>query len=251
MEHIDQNSPFTITSQQKTSKHHFEGVNFADLKKEGIVFEDCIFENVNFASSQFKELEVYNCQFLGCRFTHAQFNEALLDSCIFYDGKKDQGTDFSYAQLKFSKFLSCDLSQAKFKQANLCGIQIKNCKALAVDFEYAQFANQVSSKVSIAQADITESVLRFSRFVRVNLAGCDLSSNDFSEADFAYSNLSEANLTHCLLDNASFTHGSLESAELQESSIINLDLKGCTLKNLKLSPDQCIEFLRLFEIEVV
>ena len=146
--------------------------------------------------------------------------------------------------------MNCDISQAKFKYADLFGVKIKSCKALAADFEYANFVNKVSAKMIFAQAEITESIFRFSRFVRIHLANCNLSGNDFTEVDFSYSNLSEANLADCLLDGASFAHSSLEDAEIPGSSILNLDLTQCNFKNLKISPDQCIALLSLFGVEV-
>lgn len=251
LQQINPNNFVPLASGQTIRHAHFNDVSFVDLKTEAVIFEHCVFEDCSFASAEFSMLKAHNCQFLNCRFAHAHFNDALFDHCSFYDSKKDKGSDFAHAQLKFAKFLECDLSQANFKYANLFGISIKGCKVLAGDFEHANFANKVSAKVSFAQAEITDSILRFARFVKVYLAHCEFTGNDFTEVDFSNANLSEANLTHCILNGATFRQASLEGAEIQGSDINSLELAGCNLKNLKISTDQCIPFLALFEIEVV
>ncbi|MDO8953354.1 MAG: pentapeptide repeat-containing protein [Gammaproteobacteria bacterium] len=216
----------------------------------GLEFENCHFINNVFASAEFNELKAYRCQFINCRFSHANFSYALFDSCSFYDVETDTGPDFSYVNLKFAQFLDCDLTQANFKHTELFGITIKGCKVLAGKFEQANFCNRVSPKVIFAQAEITQSILRFSRFSKVYLAQCNLSENDFTEADFSFANCNESDFSQCVLNEANFSQASLEEAELQGSDISNIDLTGCKLKGLIISSDQAFAFLKLFGIEV-
>ena len=123
---------------------HFQECSWADINTENLIFEECLFENNSFASSELKGLEAYRCQFHNTKFAHANLTEAIFDGCQFYEVKSNKSADFAYAHLKFAKFLDCDLSQVSFKSAELFGITIKGCKAIAADFERANFCNKIS-----------------------------------------------------------------------------------------------------------
>ena len=113
---------------------HFKELSWAEIQAENLIFEQCLFESNNFASAELKSLEAYRCQFQHSKFAHANLTEAIFDGCQFYEVKSNKSADFSYAHLKYAKFLDCDLSQVSFKSAELFGITIKGCKAIAADF---------------------------------------------------------------------------------------------------------------------
>lgn len=229
---------------------HFENITWSDLELDNATFENCLFSNNQFAQADLSELYAYRCRFINCNFKHSKLVEANFDSCNFYQVQTDQGTDFSYSNLKHSKFLDCDLSQCVFKNADLFDITIKGCKIIAGNFEQANFYSKVSSKSMFAQAEIRDSILRFSRFAKIYLENCKLTNNDFTEADFTHANLKNCDLSHCILNNTSFVKASLEGADIQGAELNNPDLSQCILKGLKISIDQAIPFLNLFGIEV-
>src|SRR5689334_10728169 len=88
----------SIIAQPVIKDHHFHELQWADIEREDLVFENCIFTQNNFASATLKNLAAYRCQFNTCKFNHADLSEALFDACHFYEVKTNKGPDFSYTK---------------------------------------------------------------------------------------------------------------------------------------------------------
>lgn len=125
---------------------------------------------------------------------------------------------------------------------------IQSCKMAAAQFQQANFSNLFSPKVVLCDVTIIDSLCRFANFSNVALSQCTLTDNDFTEADFFRSQLNEANLQGCVLNHAHFHEASLENALIQNASIEGIDLQGCKIEGLRISMEQCPDFLATFGV---
>jgi uncharacterized protein YjbI with pentapeptide repeats len=133
----------------------FEKIAFKDLKKAGVVFEECRFIQCNFAEADFSSLIFRECRFELCDLTLLKLSGTGLQEVRFIDckllgvqfsecRKLLLGVSFERCMLKLSVFLKldlkntsfndCDLQEADFTGANLSGSVFGNC-----DFRQALF----------------------------------------------------------------------------------------------------------------
>ncbi len=145
------------------------------------------------------------------------------------------GSLFNRANLSGGKILISDLSGAHFKRAFLARVE--------GDGVLLQGAN-------MADATITESVIRNSYFNGATLTGADLARGVFTNSDFQKANLSNAsalatdfsdsNFVKVKFDGANLTGASLRNVKLSDSTfgtaiLHGTDLSGASLQGAKLS----------------
>lgn len=212
---------------QEVSGETFDVVSFREAGLSGARFLDCTFVNCTFRSA-----DLTDCRFEGCR---------------FYDGERDLACDFSYADLRRSRFERTDLTTAKLQRTRAFGIELVTCQATGADFSDADFK------------------LGTGAFCSATFDGCNL-----AYADFSRTNLTECVLTGCRLNHAVFHNAVLERADLSGTALESIeakglvlagaDLRGATFNNLnpremdltgvRVDPEQGLELLRAMGIEV-
>ena len=147
----------------------FDHVSLEDESIEFTDFEDCVFQNCSFQETRFQ-----GCRFLNCTFSACELNVIQVSDCSFtnvqFENSKVVGVNWTEATwpkiglLNSIEFENCVLNHSTFMGLNLPKIKMVQCLARDVDF----------SEANLTLADLSDSDLEKSRFVRTNLTKANL-----------------------------------------------------------------------------
>ena len=208
---------------------------------------NCTFDGVSFRQAVLTGAHIVDCRFNDCSFRSADLSEAHFERCRFYDSDTEKSCDFSYANLRNSRFDGCDLTTALLTRTRAYGIEMRRCQASGIDFTLADFALGQGDFTSATFAECNFSYADFSRTTLngASLAGCRLSHSLWNDAS-----LREADLTGCELDNVEARNLDLRCADLRDARFNRLDPREIDLTGVKMYAEQGLEVLRTLGIEI-
>ncbi|EHJ4202533.1 Qnr family pentapeptide repeat protein [Salmonella enterica] len=188
--------------------------------------------------NQFTGEKVSDAKFFSCDFSETDLTETQFINCHFWHPDKQIGCDFSGATLKQASFINCDLSMSIFKNADLFGIEIRDCRAMGCNFHQARFMKKISPRLWLCSAFITKSNLSYADFSGAILEECELWENFWNGtivtgANFSGSDLSGGDFTSFNWRSADVTNCDLRGAETGE-----LDIRRTNLEGVKIDYEQ-------------
>ena len=208
---------------------------------------NCRFDGVAFRQAVLTGAHFTDCKFDDCSFRSADLSEAHFERCRFYDSDTERGCDFSYANLRNSRFDGCDLTTATLTRTRAYGIEMLRCQASGIDFTNADFALGQGDFTSATFAECNFAYADFSRTVLngASLAGCRLSHSVWHDAS-----LRDADLTACELDNVEARGLDLRGADLRDARFNRLDPREIDLTGVRMYAEQGLDVLRTLGIEI-
>jgi fluoroquinolone resistance protein len=207
----------------------------------------CLFDGVSFRQAVIGGAHFVDCRFYNCSLRSADLAEAYFERCRFYDSESEKGCDFSYANLRNSRFEGCDLTTATLTRTRAYGIEMRRCQASGIDFTNADFALGQGDFTAATFAECNFAYADFSRTVLngASLAGCRLSHSLWHDAS-----LCDADLTGCELDNVEARGLALRGADLRDARFNRLDPREIDLTGVKMHAEQGLDLLRTLGIEI-
>ena len=133
-----------------------------------------VYAEQKFMLDQFTGMKISDVKFYACDFSETDLTETQFVNCHFWHPDKQVGCDFSGATLKEASFVNCDLTMSIFKNADLFGIEIRECRAMGCNFRQARFMKKISPRLWLCSAYITKSNLSYADFSGVILEECEL-----------------------------------------------------------------------------
>ncbi|EHK0248510.1 pentapeptide repeat-containing protein, partial [Salmonella enterica] len=128
-----------------------------------------VYAEQKFTLDQFTGKKISDAKFYACDFSETDLTETQFVNCHFWHPDKQVGCDFSGATLKEACFVNCDLTMSIFKNADLFGIEIRECRAMGCNFRLARFMKKISPRLWLCSAYITKSNLSYADFSGVIL----------------------------------------------------------------------------------
>ncbi|HCH9110786.1 TPA: pentapeptide repeat-containing protein [Salmonella enterica] len=123
-----------------------------------------VYAEQKFMLDQFTGKKISDVKFYACDFSETDLTETQFVNCHFWHPDKQVGCDFSGATLKEASFVNCDLTMSIFKNADLFGIEIRECRAMGCNFRQARFMKKISPRLWLCSAYITKSNLSYADF---------------------------------------------------------------------------------------
>lgn len=136
-----------------------------------------VYAEQKFTPDQYTGKKISGVKFYACDFTETDLTETQFVNCHFWHPDKQVGCDFSGATLKEACFVNCDLTMSIFKNADLFGIEIRECRAMGCNFRQARFMKKISPRLWLCSAYITKCNLSYADFSGVILEECELWEN--------------------------------------------------------------------------
>ncbi len=228
-----------------------DGLEFNPDQLEELAAERVKFMNCRWIECDLSGARFADCQFSGCSFSRSKLGDAEFDHCGFFDSQRGEGTDFSYAEMRETQFLSCNLSSARFVGADLFDISIKDCKANGADFGEATFTRTYGRAQRVTRANLQATI-----FDDANMPGLD-----FGECNLTRSSFCHADLSSCIFLNTDMSGSDLSNAQLRRANFERADLRGARLEGfmlgqlsgydgLKISEDQQATILAHLGVQV-
>jgi len=192
----------------------FDPEQLEELIAEKVTFRNCRWVECDFTGARFKD-----CHFVDCQFLSSLMGEVTFDSCVFFDAASGTSVDFSFANLRESKFLNCNLSASRFVGADLYDVTIKDCKVSGSDFGTATFSRKFGRAQTITRASLQSSIFDDCNLSNLDLEGCNLVCSSFRHADLSSAILTEADMGECDLSNAQILRANFERTDLRGAQL--------------------------------
>lgn len=155
----------------------FNGLTFVYTELVGTYFDRCSFDLTRisgklqkcaFVNCSFRYANLLGAEFDGCKLTGSDFSEA--SDCGF----RITGGDWSYTQIKGVKIKKHAIGDVNFTCANLSDCRFEGC-----DLHGARFNNAVMERVCLKNSDISGAQFDFVNFGEIDFKGCS------ADLDFA------------------------------------------------------------------
>ncbi|EIZ5935687.1 Qnr family pentapeptide repeat protein [Salmonella enterica] len=196
------------------------------------------FENTlnQFSGEKVSGVKFYSCDFSETDLTETQFIDCI--DCHFWHPDKQVGCDFSGATLKEASFANCDLTMSIFKNADLFGIEIRNCRAMGCNFRQAKFMKKISPRLWICSAFITKSNLSYADFSGAILEECELWKNLWNGTIITGANFSGSDLSGGDFSNFNWRSADVTNCDLRRAVMGELDIRRTNLDGVKIDYEQ-------------
>ena len=164
---------FIINEGSVYTNEVFESADFEQTEFISNEFHDCSFTKCSFPGTIFIRCRFVSCAFLQCDLSLVQIGESSFSDIRFEESKivGVNWTKADWGRMKFSKppsFLRCDISHSTFIGLALGGLELKESKAINVDFrdtnlekanfEGTDFAESLFGKTNLRKADLSEAI---------------------------------------------------------------------------------------------
>lgn len=174
---------------------------------------------------------------------HAQ--NPLAMAC--YEGCTFEYCDFSGADLRGFRFVSCtfrhsNLSLAKLARSAWQGVTFEDCKLVGLDFEQV---DKIGLECAFRRCLLHHSVLAGLPLRKTLFAHCQLHEVDFGGAD-----LREAVFDHCDLSRAVFLQSNLEKADFRSAVHYTLDPEQNRLKKARFALGGLPGLLQKYDLRI-
>lgn len=213
----------------------------------GLSAEDVSFIATSFAQADLAESGFVRCRFSACSLRGADLTGATFESCRFYDSDADLSCDFSFADMRRTRFEACDLTTATLRRIRAWGIVVKRCQASGASFREADFAlgtggfpNALFEDCNLAYADFSGTDLRECAVTRCRLV----------HGIWEYASLAGADLRGSALDNIEARGAQFAGADLRGASFNNLDPRIVDLTGARVDADQALLLLTALGIRL-
>jgi uncharacterized protein YjbI with pentapeptide repeats len=165
---------------------------------------------------------------------HLNFDQILFQNVLL------SKTDLKKVQVLDSRFVACDLANAKWSEATFSRVELLGCHLTGFQCGEALLQDVLfkECRASFAQFALT-------KFKSVRFEDCDLSEANFFEAD-----LSGVTFLNCNLQQGDFARAKLVGADLRGSKIDGMRVGPSELKGATIDPTQAVAFVRGLGITV-
>lgn len=197
-----------------------------------------IYEEEKFSVDEFTEKKVVDVKFYACDFSETDLTETKFINCHFWHPDKQVGCDFSGATLKEASFVNCDLTMSTFINANLFGIEIRECRAMGCNFRRARFMKKFSRQLWQCSAFITKSNLSYADLSGVILEECELWENCWNGTIVTSANFSGSDLTGGDFSNFNWRSVDVTKCDLRRSIVGELDIRRTNLDGVTIDYEQ-------------
>ncbi len=188
------------------------------------------------------------------------------DSCIedmIFENEDITETDISSIEFENVRFVKCDLKKCNFSRSRFYHADFINCNLSLSDFSKTFWkkvtiieSNVVGGKFVeslIKETNIRNSIFDYSNFFNASLDNCLFNESKFAESSFTESKLKKVHLKKVVFTGADFFKTSLRGIDLSDCIIDGIKISAdlFELKGAKINPEQAMELIRVFDIEIV
>ncbi|EDV0116665.1 Qnr family pentapeptide repeat protein [Salmonella enterica subsp. enterica serovar Bareilly] len=209
-----------------------------------------VYAEQKFTLDQFTGKKISDAKFYACDFSETDLTETQFVNCHFWHPDKQVGCDFSGSTLKEASFVNCDLTMSIFKNADLFGIEIRECRAMGCNFRQARFMKKMSPRLWLCSAYITKSNLSYADFSGVILEECELWENLWNETIVTGANFSGSDLSGGDFSCFSWRAADVTNCDLRRAVMGELDIRRTNLEGVKIDDEQASSLLAFLGITV-
>ncbi|EBS4103903.1 Qnr family pentapeptide repeat protein [Salmonella enterica subsp. enterica] len=196
------------------------------------------YEDQKFTLNQFTGEKISGVNFYSCDFSETDLTETHFIDCHFWHPDKQVGCDFSGATLKEASFANCDLTMSIFKNADLFGIEIRDCRAMGCNFRQAKFMKKISPRLWMCSAFITKSNLSYADFSGAILEECELWENLWNGTIVTGANFSGSDLSGGNFSSFNWRSADVTNCDLRRAVMGELDIRRTNLEGVKIDYEQ-------------
>lgn len=209
-----------------------------------------LYEEEKFSCNQLTGKKIADVKFYACDFSETDLTETQFINCHFWQPDKQIGCDFSGATLKEASFVNCDLTMSTFMNANMFGVEIRECRAMGCNFRRARFMNKISPRLWLCSAFITKSNLSYADFSGTTLEECELWENSWNGTLVAGANFSGSDLSGSDFTNFNWRAADVTNCDLRRSFMGELDIRRTNLEGVKIDYEQVTTLMAYLGITV-
>lgn len=183
------------------------------------------------------EEDVYNASFSGVNYCLNKSNPIELKTCSFTDCvlSKSNFSSFSFTDVTFK---NTDLSNCNFESASFAKVKFINCKLIG-----SLFIN--SSLLSVSFRD---SIIDYSNFDSTSFKETSFTNSSINFVNFDNSMLKKFAITNSSCTKASFLRTNLNGVDLSSDDISGIVVDIPSLEGLKVNINQAVELSKLLGI---
>jgi uncharacterized protein YjbI with pentapeptide repeats len=182
-------------------------------------FEDRAFEDISIRREVIGSRQFEDCRFVRCAFPEVVFQECTFRGCLFE---------------------RCDLSLVRVGGSIFTSTEFKHCKVIGVNWAEAYWPKERSLFASI---DFYDSVLNYSTFIGLSLAGVHITRCVAKDVDFTEADLTGADCTGTDFSESRFMHTDLTEADFIGATNYAINASLNVLKQTKFSLPEAIALL--------
>lgn len=202
-----------------------------------------VYKNSIFTSDFFIGTEFKNASFLDCDFSRLNLSDIHFINCNFYFSENSSGCNFTGTILKNASFWKCNLTMCIFFNADLFGIEIRECCIIGADFRNANFMKKISPRVSFCTAYIIKNDLTHSNFSGVTLERCELWENCWNGTHVMGANFSGSDLSGGDFTNFNWRSADITNCDLRGATLGDLDVRRTNLEGTQMNIEQMTELM--------